>query len=381
MKVKRITINFSPLKTSGSIATVGSVPSVQVYQADAGVFTPDYTLTPLVLFPECVAVDPDVTGGGNVNSSLVSTTLKWYEIINGVETEITSSNTNYEIIRSGDNAGQISVKKNALPTSPITLRFYAQYIDPRQSGQTFEFNQSVIVRSVDGTDAEITLFTDCPTSMNYNPVRDEYLQTINASVMLDNTDITESENVAVFWYRMDSEGALTALDTGGTDNPEIKSIEKGSIVVDKRFISDNSTYVVKATYSKDGTPSSTPLANDPQKVMRIRRLVPSYEYDYTGVPQSVPVTTKNLYPRAVVRDTAGVISNPELYFWIDWYKAASGSSSYTHVVRSATPTIQMGNGVGIGLKVTDKGEYRHIVSDTAYITDNGKLIADQGSAD
>lgn len=381
MKVKRIAINYSPLKTSGGIRTVGSVPSVQVYQADKGEFTPDYTLTPLVLFPECMAVDPDVAGGGLVNANLVSTTLKWYEILNGVETEITSSNADYEVTRSGESAGQISVKKNASPTSPITLRFYAQYIDPRQSGQTFEFCYSVVIRAIDGTDADITLFTDCPSSMNYNPVRDEYLQTINASVILDDSVVTESEKCNVFWYKMDSSGVLTELTAGGVDNPEVLSISKGAIEIDKRFIPTSVTYVVKATYSAEGTPSETPLDNDPIKIMTIKRLVPAYEFDYSGVPTSVPVTTKNVYPKPLVRDTSGVIADPERNFWFDWYKALAGSSSYAHVARSTSPVIPMSDGMNIGLKVTDKGAYKHIVSDTVYITDNDKLIADQVSAD
>ena len=48
---KKIEVNYRPLQTSGGIEVVGSVPDVQVYQADKAEYTPDYTLTPLTLFP------------------------------------------------------------------------------------------------------------------------------------------------------------------------------------------------------------------------------------------------------------------------------------------------------------------------------------------
>mgnify|MGYP000805748682 CR=1 FL=1 len=41
---KKIEVNYRPLQTSGGIEVVGSVPDVQVYQADKAEYTPDYTL-------------------------------------------------------------------------------------------------------------------------------------------------------------------------------------------------------------------------------------------------------------------------------------------------------------------------------------------------
>ena len=52
---KKIEVNYRPLQTSGGIEVVGSVPDVQVYQADKAEYTPDYMLTPLTLFPRCNA--------------------------------------------------------------------------------------------------------------------------------------------------------------------------------------------------------------------------------------------------------------------------------------------------------------------------------------
>lgn len=110
-KQRKITINYRPLQISGDIEVVGSVPDMQVYQADKNEYTPDYTLTPLTLFPRCNATDPDAVAKlGTVNASL--TNMKWYERIGGIRTLITSSNTNYVITDSGSEKGKIQMKKN-----------------------------------------------------------------------------------------------------------------------------------------------------------------------------------------------------------------------------------------------------------------------------
>ena len=91
-KQRKIEINYRLLQTSCNIEVVGSVPDMQVYQADKAEYTPDYTLTPLVLFPRCNATDPEaVTKIGAVNSRL--TNMKWYERIGTTRTLITSTNT------------------------------------------------------------------------------------------------------------------------------------------------------------------------------------------------------------------------------------------------------------------------------------------------
>ena len=72
-KQRKIEINYRLLQTSCNIEVVGSVPDMQVYQADKAEYTPDYTLTPLVLFPRCNATDPEaVTKIGAVNSRLTN---------------------------------------------------------------------------------------------------------------------------------------------------------------------------------------------------------------------------------------------------------------------------------------------------------------------
>ena len=148
-KQKKIQVNYRPLQTSGKIEVVGSVPSVQVYQADKGEYTPDYTMTPLALFPRCNATDPSaLTLPGTVNAKL--TNMNWYETVNGTRKLIESTNKEYEITATGSEKGTIKIKKNIAPTAPVTLDFYAEYNDSTRTGQTFIYRYTYLIRTIDG---------------------------------------------------------------------------------------------------------------------------------------------------------------------------------------------------------------------------------------
>lgn len=79
MKTRRFDINFKPLQVQVSFTPAGSVPDNQNYNADTGEYTPDYTLTPLILQPIVSVIDKDdIITSGKVNSSLTN--------INGMRT-------------------------------------------------------------------------------------------------------------------------------------------------------------------------------------------------------------------------------------------------------------------------------------------------------
>ena len=114
MKTRRFDFNWKPLQLQISLAVEGSVPDQQNYNADTKEFTPDYTITPVVIQPVISILDKDaVLQAGRVNQSL--TNIRWYEIINGTKTLIASDNASYEITTSGGNAGRIKVKFQSTP--------------------------------------------------------------------------------------------------------------------------------------------------------------------------------------------------------------------------------------------------------------------------
>ena len=113
MKTRRFDFNFKPLQISVGMLTEGSVSGRQSYDADADVYTPDYTLTPCIIQPQVGRLDKDeVLTPGLINSSL--TNITWHETIGGTRTQIQAANTNYEMTTSGVNAGHNKMKKNAM---------------------------------------------------------------------------------------------------------------------------------------------------------------------------------------------------------------------------------------------------------------------------
>ena len=149
MKTRRFDFNFKPLQLNITISVDGSVPDRQNYNADTDEYTPDYTLTALILQPQVSRLDKDeIVAPGNVNSLLAN--VKWYEIVGGTRTLIEAANTDYEITASGGQAGRIKVMKNAQPNIPITLEFYAEYVDSR-TGQVSVIRATHIVKCGNAT--------------------------------------------------------------------------------------------------------------------------------------------------------------------------------------------------------------------------------------
>ena len=261
-KRKKLNINYRPLRPSISLQVVTSVPDRQVYKAADKSYTPDYTLTPLTLFPRCGAVDPSsmTTQVAGVNSQL--TNMKWYERIGGVQTLI-SSGTDYVITQTGDQKGQIQVRKNSDILNPITLEFEADYIDTR-TNQVIHYSASRVLVVSDGSEPQPVLQLDSPDTVQWYPVRDRLQQTITASVSLGEIDFTADDRLKFFWYRVLATGALEQITDGNGDNDfEIVSVNRNVLVIDRDFIGDQQTYVCKVAYRPDGVFPDAPIDADP----------------------------------------------------------------------------------------------------------------------
>lgn len=351
---KKIEINYRPLQTSGDIEVVGSVPDTQVYQADKAEYTPDYTLTPLTLFPRCNATDPDaVVKVGAVNAALVN--MKWFQRSNGLRTLITSTNPNYVITESGAEKGKIQVKMNMSTIIPITLEFYAEYIDSNRTGQTHVFQFSRLLRAIDGSEAQPKLMIDSPASLDWNPCRDRAQQTITAKLMAGNVDVTATNKCKFFWYRVLSTGALEQIVDGNGDNDwEFVSLDKNVLVIDRAYIGNEQTYVCKASYNRNGSPAAAPNADIDYVSTAIRRRIPAIEVDWEGVPSQVADGITVLKPKPLIWDTLGTIPNASEHFGCEWYTKV-GSGSYALAATGFAPSIPFKSGMMLKLNVYDKG--------------------------
>lgn len=370
-KQKKVTINYKPLKTSSAMEVIGSVANRQFYNAATDEYTPDYTLTPLTLFPRCTATDPDnYTKSGTINSEL--TNIAWYENVRGTKKLITSTNQDYSITDSGEYKGQITVKRNSSIELPVTLEFSAEYTDTR-TGQTFKYNLSTVIPVSDATDAQPTLFIDSAVTVDWNPLRDVTKQTITAKMMAGDTDVTSKAGTVFFWYRLLDTGALEQIVDGNGDNDwEVVSISKNVLVINRDFIGEKQTYVCKAHYNSDGTAASAPVDSDPVKTTTIRRRIPKVEADWKGVTAGIAGGNSYILPVAFIRDAVGVISNPEEWFLFKWYTKKAGATSYSQAAVGISPKVPLSDGMMLELRVEDKGAQAIIVDDddsSLYITD------------
>lgn len=359
MKTKRFDFNWKPLQLLISFAVDGSVPGQQNYNADTQEYTPDYTLTPFILQPVISILDKDeVLAAGSINHAL--TNVRWYEIINGVKKLIASDNTNYEITTSGGNAGRIKVKKNAEPKVPITLVFYAEYIDNR-NGQVMVIQGSYLVDCSSASDI-VCVELDAAAQTVFNPLSDAQTQTVTATVWVGDR-ICDASKYALAWEVQDENGNWY---TAGTDSVmDYDIMVDGNTATINRWLMGSEMHLrCRVKYSADGNPGSVTLtAASPQAEAVFVRRIPKYEFDITGVPYNVPAGILNVAPTAIVRTTKGDITDPEKELLPLWYIAtnkASGSLSYSlvaHGISSVIPTAKMDNNHGavIGLDVVDRG--------------------------
>lgn len=356
-------VNYTPLKTSGGIEVIGSVPERQTYSANTNEYTPDYSLTPLVLFPRCNATDPDsYIKSGSVNASL--TNMKWYEVIGTQRTLIGSDNVGYEITTEGDQKGQIKVKRNSSVATPLSLEFYAEYADTR-TNQILVFRFSKVIPVSDVTVPVPVFKIDSPATVIWNPLRNPLSRKITALVFLEGNEISsDKQKCKFFWYRKTDSGSLEAITDGNGDNDwEVEAIDHNTLTINQDYIGEEQTYVCKLGYSTDGVPE---LPNDdiPEVPTTIRRRIPEVEVNWKGAPTYVAGGTEKLKLEAFVTDGMGVVPDPEEWFRFVWNVKSPYSQSYSKQAEGVNPTLNFIPGMMLQVEVEDRGPQAILIDDT-----------------
>ena len=362
-ETKRMDVNYTPLKTSGGIEVIGSVPERQTYSANTNEYTPDYSLTPLVLFPRCNATDPDsYINSGSVNASL--TNMKWYEVIGTQRTLIGSDNVGYEITTEGDQKGQIKVKRNSSVATPLSLEFYAEYVDTR-TNQILVFRFSKVIPVSDVTVPVPVFKIDSPATVIWNPLRNPLSRKITALVFLEGNEISsDKQKCNFFWYRKTDSGGLEAITDGNGDNDwEIEAIDHNTLTINQDYIGEEQTYVCKLGYSADSVPDQ-PNDDIPEVTTTIRRRIPEVEVDWKGAPTYVAGGTEKLKLEAFVTDGMGVVPDPEEWFRFVWNVKSPYSQSYSKQAEGIKPTITFIPGMMLELEVQDRGPQAILIDDT-----------------
>lgn len=359
MKTRRFDFNWKPLQLQISFSVDGSVPDKQNYSTDTQEYTPDYTLTPLIIQPIVSVIDKDeVIGAGRINHAL--TNIRWYENINGTQTLIGTGNSNYEITTSGGSAGRIKVKRNAEPKVPITLVFYAEYVDSR-TGQVMIIQGSYLISCGSASD-QVRVELDTADQTIFNPLADPQTQTVKATVWLGDKPC-DSSKYALVWEVMDG-SVWREIGTDNVMDYDMTVNDDGTLTIDKWLMGTDASIRCRVKYSADGNPGSVPLTDaSPSAIVSFVRRIPKYEFDISGVPYNIPSGSMTIAPEATISTTNGEIENAEDELLPLWYIAtnkASGSLSYSLVANGknaviSTDPMSQTYGAVVGLDVVDRG--------------------------
>ena len=363
MKIKRIDFNFKPLQINTSFEEIGGIPNKQTYDVSTGEYTPDYTMNDfhLVIQPHVGIIDRDeILQAGSVNH-LLGDSIDWYEIINGVRTQITSENTNYVMTKSGSNAGRIVVKRNVAANSVLTLEFNAEYVDTR-TGQIHTIQRTYPVYC-DLTGSRPELFLDAAEQTLYNPLVSDALQTVKASLKSGGSDVAVGNRIFV-WEKYRSDGSWSAVGADETLDYDVTiSADGTTATVDRSLMGDELYLRCRAKYDPYGNPASVTLSGgSPQKEISFIRRIPKFEFEISGIPTNIPELI-SIAPTASIWDVNGPIANPERELLPLWYVASNqavGNLSYAQVGHGVSPVLSTSAmnqqyGAVYGLDVKDCG--------------------------
>lgn len=341
MKIKRFDFNFKPLQLNVCMAVEGSVPDVQTYNADDGTYTPDYSLTPLIIQPAVSQLDKDeIVSAGRINQSLAN--VHWYEVVDGERKQISTTDENFEMVTSGGNAGRLKVKKNAQPQLPLNLVFYAEYTDPR-TNQLFTIWRTVQILCRNATVYMPRLILDAADQTIFNPLGEQAKQTVHASLRIGK-DECPAQNRLFVWEIFRDDNTWTEVGEDTTLDYDVTISEDGaSVTVDRSLMGQELYLRCRAKYDINGNPENVQLNdNSPQKIIAFVRRIPKFEYGMFGVPTNIPPGLLAIAPEAKIWTTNGEIEDPERELLIIWKAATnkqSGSLSYEMVGQGLNPTL------------------------------------------
>ncbi len=329
---------YSPLTISPGITVEGNVPDVQQYDIAANVYVPDYTLTNLVLVPAMDVADPD----GEIPTGPVAlTNIKWTLIENGVETLISTSTSGFSVAADG----KLTVKRNCSGQNPMTFRFEGEYQDPR-TGEIIRMFETHMV-DCEAVSVLPKLSLDTSGLIAYDPIRDLKVVRKLKVTLTAGEDEVPVANREFVWQKRDCDIDNQWADIDGTDILDYDvdvSADGSELSIKPWLIGHRIDIRCYAKYNPFGSPSSIVIDNrTPVETFSVKRVVGRLWGIVGKCPKNIKAGTKNLYPELVVKDSKGIIPNPDEVLEIEWRTStgvAAGTVTKSAVIaRGAKPII------------------------------------------
>ena len=313
--------------------------------------------------------------------------VKFYEIRNGVQTQILASNTDYTIETTGNNAGRILVNKNADYLFPVTIKVEADYLDTRLN-QTHHIVETFLLVCDNGSPVYPVVELDIDDQTVWNPLTDEDSVTITAKLKLGASQAAYDSHLLFKWQKLRDNGTWSDVGADAYQDYDCAVSSEGqqrSLTVNRRLMGSVLKLRCVALYNAEGTTAGMTVTDaSPMRNFDIVRRIPKYDPDIIGVPTNIPPGSIYIYPEAVFLDGSGVVPNPDREFHILWKAATnkqSGALSYELIGHGMNPALQTAKmasdyGMVLGLDTQDAGpEAAWLDSDNAYIVDSdGALL-------
>lgn len=172
-----ISTSHQPISALLSVTQVGASPLTQSVNQTENEWEPDRTISPLTLSPMLTAVDTE-----SGQSVTLNPTFMWYhvtykmgrdgntEILTLITQAYDSTPHDYAIDRNGN----LIVRKNVSPNSPVTLLLRASYTDPN-SGRPTTKDEYVLLTSVNKPNDKYTVEILTENVVKYNPLDGDFL--------------------------------------------------------------------------------------------------------------------------------------------------------------------------------------------------------------
>lgn len=334
---KRIRRDFAPLNVAVAIACdTAYSPLMQVYNGSDGEFEPNRLLSPTIIRPIITAYAADGSWPHpSANSQLAE--MKWF--VNGKDiTTLSSWSGLYEIDTVGSTRGSISVLKNLLPNSEVSLHFEARLVDNRLGVTLPIKTDPVVLSTVDQAEDTYGMSIGESRNIRYNPLIDlldlheykvahgiassesgaydgnQYIRTIPVEMYAGESRMTSGYTVKV--YRITD--INTQVEITSSDY-EFISIAPSQIVIDLRLIE-------KADYLIKGFVNGKEQAKCQFSVKRVR---PAFRCSPTNESSILPMQTER-YDEVLVESEGRNIPCPGRSLKITWFTDTATKTNVQH---------------------------------------------------
>lgn len=389
MKLSRIDFNYTALRPIMGLEPTGSVPSTQKYNAARQEYVPDYVNLPLVLKFRASILDKDgILPGGDINSSLNNVTATMN--IDGEET-LLQTGSDFTVITQGENAGQVTVKRNMPRGKAVQIRVTADYTDPRTK-QVIKFTGSHNLYCNIETINENMFIEGGTTIFNPLKVRNGSREQPEVLSMKAHHRCGEQETepdadrLKFVWMLKREDGNFTEVGSSKLDYfCKVSGVSGETITIDRSLMRYGYTLKCYAVFSPDGDVANAQIqATTPNDTISCIRKLPKFDYEPVGLPGYIPPGQLYIYPSVAVKTSKAVVENIDDVFDVKWYAAVnthSSAESFAHVGSGSNPeldTTRMNaeRGMLVGVEMVDAGPRMPAVdSDGAIITDSdGSII-------